>query len=55
MAQVQAYNKKTKQLQMVPEHWLTNDHPAFKDFTTTIPKAAAPATATPAKPENQEA
>lgn len=52
MAKIQAYNKDTKTVQTVPEHYLEVDHPAFKVFTKDIPKSAAVAVQTPAKPGN---
>lgn len=59
MAFVDAYNTVTGEKQVIPEHWLSESHPAFTQFSTTPgPKArgAAPATNTkPAKPENEEA
>jgi len=61
MAFINAYNNETRQKQVIPEHWLSESHPAFKQFTKTprqkAADKAAPATVKtePAKPETKEA
>lgn len=53
MAKVEAYNNETRQKQVIPEHWLGSEHPAFKVFTKT-PRQKASENDKPAKPEAKE-
>ena len=61
MAKIQAYNNASGEYQIIPEHWLDIEHPAFQ-FTKEPRKGnkAAPAEpkktriTEPAEPENKE-
>lgn len=60
MAKIRAYNNVTGEYQIIPEHWLNIDHPAYQ-FTKEPDKGkATPAEpkktsiTEPARPENQE-
>lgn len=54
MAFIDAYSKATGNKQVIPEHWLSESHPAFKQFTKT-PRQKAADNTEPAKPEAKEA
>jgi len=54
MALIDAYNKETGQKQVIPEHWLTEKHPAFGVFAKT-PRQKAKENPKPATPEAKEA
>jgi hypothetical protein len=54
MAKVDAYNNETGQKQVIPEHWLDSNEPAFKVFTKTPRQKAKEAENKPAKPEAKE-
>lgn len=59
MAKVQAYNNDTGEYQVIPEHWLNIDHPAYQFTKEPIKGPAAPATkkvnvTEPARPESKE-